>query len=382
MQKRGGKARDLAFRLGGVIESTRFFRIEGSQFSRRVGPKAGQQRSGCSLPFEVNVRDKASFEDQLITKGISMRSFQFNRQSRSRRQRFAEAAMESLEARRLPAFDLTVASVSILTATMLPGGMVELGVTADLVNNGTDPIDLTNGTPGDTSDDVRISFYGSTDGTLDPLDQLLQSNPISQGSPSAPIWSAGFSLGFTTSFSFFHTQEFVAVIAKVDSTDLIAETDETNNTEFAPSGRPTVTVKPNPQPVLRRVYGPVEPQAGIYDSNSIVFSSGVIYAKIVAPEAGDRLKILKNGTGVDKMRVVGINLMLGSQKIGTVLGNKSTDIRIDLEAGVPLITVQRILRNIGFRGNVTTPFTRDITFQAEDGNTNLSNLATKTVRFA
>jgi len=53
----GGKAGDLAFRLGEVIESMRFFRIGGSQFSRRVGPKAGQQRSGCSLPFEVNVRD-------------------------------------------------------------------------------------------------------------------------------------------------------------------------------------------------------------------------------------------------------------------------------------------------------------------------------------
>lgn len=295
---------------------------------------------------------------------------------------------ESLESRQLPTTDLALGPLAILGATLSDNGsgqpIVSMTVSVEIENEGTTPIDLSNGTPDDFSDDVMIAFAPSADAVFDVGDTPFVNQSAALAFPGNMIIAPGTHKTFAVNGSFFQNVPIAGIVGKVDVTNVVAEDDETNNTTVAYTGIPIVTTSPDPQPVLRRKLNAIDPGAGVYDGNSANFSDGRIFVKIDSPQSGDRLRLIANGSGPDRMKVSGINLMLGKKVIGTVLGNKTDNLTIHLDPtqNVGLLTVQRIMRNVGFQGTITTPRTRSIHFQVRDPNSNISDIVSKTVQFA
>jgi hypothetical protein len=97
-------------------------------------------------------------------------------------------------------------------------------------------------------------------------------------------------------------------------------------------------------------------------------------------DAGDFLWISEQGTGSGEIGLSGTDVTYGGEVIGTVSGNGSSELRIDLNASANVESLQALARRIAFENydpSASTD-TRTVQFQVNDGTTS-SNIATKGV---
>jgi len=126
-----------------------------------------------------------------------------------------------------------------------------------------------------------------------------------------------------------------------------------------------------------------ESSYGIANSDSSLASLNGGWLKVnfaASIDAGDFLWISEQGTGAGEIGLSGTDVTYGGTVIGTVSGNGSSELRIDLNASANVVSLQALARRIAFENydpSASTD-TRTVQFQVNDGTTS-SNIATKGV---
>lgn len=281
------------------------------------------------------------------------------------------SALESLEHRRLLTVDLTIGNIEIgffNSLTPGPGDAVTINASifSQKQNLGNTAADLRNGTPTDDSDNVIMQFFISSDNVLDGGDLLVGDHNLgafnaqiaaNSSIESTDLGAASFQPGPNANF----------IIAKIDATNVLAETNENNNVKAIDIRNVVLNVTGSGGQVTRknRLFS-VNPGMNFVDGNTTNYNTGRITASILAPQTKDALQFIKNGSGSERLKVSGSNLKLGNQVIATVTGNKSTGLEINFTADVDQSVVFRVLRNIGFKTRTDSPATRTINFELQE----------------
>ncbi|MCA9092619.1 MAG: hypothetical protein KDA68_03980 [Planctomycetaceae bacterium] len=300
------------------------------------------------------------------------------------------AACESLETRVLPAVDLIVseASYKITSDPFAGSDQYQLEFDFTIKNLGTTSVDLT-GAPGNLSDNVLVRIYLSQDDILDGSDQNAFSGDFNLGDGGSTVIGQNQEFDAMVSGPFTANQGFRYLIIKVDSTNKVSESNESNNAFAVDAQKPelhgqTTDIFFNP-----KGKGALNNTLFVRDLNTINFQGGNFGVTVTGAQQKDKFLFLKSGTGPDRIRKAGNKIKMGSQTIGTVTQVLPTQDngfqmtwRVDFTGEVNRDALSRIMRSVGFRPSVNATGSRGLQFQVKDNLENLSNVSSRTMHIS
>ncbi|MCA9099123.1 MAG: hypothetical protein KDA36_12085, partial [Planctomycetaceae bacterium] len=289
------------------------------------------------------------------------------------------ATPEQLEIRILPTVDLLLDFVT-------PGfsqnvvrdqfGAVTVNATfaVEIENAGNTAADLTGGTPDIDADNVFIDFFASSDDTLDGGDTFLGNFNIGLFNTSiGPGGSISFTIGDPFTVPIGPNSAFI--IAKVDSTNALAETNETNNLKSVDIRTPTLGITGGGSFLDKKKSLSLDPFIGFLDGDSANYNGGRITVSFVDAQSKEFLQLFRSGKGADKVKLSGTTLKIGNRTVGTVTGNKTADMVIDFTGDLDQFDLQNVLRSIGYKVRSDSPGQRNFTIQLRDPDANDSPIA-------
>jgi hypothetical protein len=261
-----------------------------------------------------------------------------------------------------------------------PAGVitVQSSITLQQKNLGNTAADLTGGTPDNDDDNVFVEYFISSDDILDGADQSV-------GTFNLGLFDASLGPNGTRTATQFGAVRFTPaananfLLVKIDSNNVLAETDENNNVEALDIRKPFVKTTGNGESTSLKKVKSMDPSLGFIDGESTDYNGGQIVAKFIDPQAKEFLQLFKNGKGAEQVRFSGGKLKVGGRIVGTVSGNKSSQITIDFTASIDQVEVQQVLRSIGYKLVSNDPATRNFSFQMTDPDARVSNTAVKKV---
>lgn len=299
--------------------------------------------------------------------------------STRRRSRSLSVVPEQLESRLLLTPDLIIADMDpgfLQEATRESNGDITASLFTKMFrrNIGTTSVQLNGGTPDDPTDDVIVKFFLSADTVLSPADQLVGTVRLTNtfapnGGEDVSQEAGEFTVKSIGNF----------IIAFIDADNIIAESNESNNLFVMDIRTPSVQITGGGNNASTKRVATVDPAIGFLDGNNADYNGGKVEAKMLDAQAGEFLQITRNGRGDDKLKLSRNELKIGRRVIGTVTGNKTSDLTINFNGDADQVDVQRALRSIGFKVLTDTLPERNFSFQMTDPNGNVSNLATKDV---
>lgn len=291
-------------------------------------------------------------------------------------------ASEALESRCLLTVDLTIGTYvpSFQDADRDEAGVVAVrgSIMLEQRNLGNTSADLTGGTPADETDNVVIQYFVSSDATLDGGDILV--GEFNSGSFNTSISAGGSRTSTQISvINFTPGPSANFLLAKIDGTNVLAETDETNNVAVLDIRTPTILTTGNGSTVRVKKVTSLDPSLGFLDGESANYNGGQIAATFTDPQPKEFLQIFKNGRGSQLLKVSKNQLKIGGRVVGTVTGNKTSSLTVDFTADIDQFDVQRVLRSIGIKVLSDSPGERNFTFSIKDPDNRQSNVASKVV---
>jgi ELWxxDGT repeat protein len=114
----------------------------------------------------------------------------------------------------------------------------------------------------------------------------------------------------------------------------------------------------------------VAPSATLTDADSAAFKGGLLSAAIAAgAKAGDHLAVKNSGTAAGQIGVSGTNVTFGGKLIGTLSGQGSTTLAVQLNANATVAAVQALVRSLVFSTDGDNPATnnRSVNVAVADG---------------
>lgn len=271
--------------------------------------------------------------------------------ARRRRSAGCLSQIDGLESRLMPAADLKLISVIANLKDSINGNYV-VNMQTEFKNQGNTAVNLT-GMANNPADDVTIRVFGSKDAVLDANDPVVFANLTifnDNGNAGNQI-GANSSFFFSTSAPTTGSADYKYLIFKIDPKNVVAETNETNNTFAVDMRKPeiasmktTLTVQPGQQIQAA-------PEISVCDLNSTKFLTATV--SLGGAQLKDRLKVLKSGSGDGALKIVGTKVKLGGEVIGTVAEahvTKETNacyLKFKFsEGGVAREVLNRLLRNV------------------------------------
>lgn len=308
----------------------------------------------------------------------------FQTLSRRRAREIRSFAPELLELRVLPTvdlvFDILAPGITQNAVRDPSSGDVSTDATffVKIDNAGNSTADLTNGTPDNDADNVFIHFFVSSDAILDGGDTFV--GEFNMGLFNTSLNANGstqFNIGDPMSIPISSNSNFI--IGVVDATDVLAETNEINNVKFFDIRTPTLGITGAGNFTDKKKAKSIDPLLGFLDGDSANYNGGRIVASYVDAQTKEFLQVFRSGKGADKVKLSGTTLKVGNRVVGTVSGNKTSDLTIDFNGNLDQFDVQNILRSIGFRVRSDSPAERNFTFQLSDPDNHDSPVADKEV---
>ncbi len=167
----------------------------------------------------------------------------------------------------------------------------------------------------------------------------------------------------------FETQARYAVRIRATDTGGLS-TEQTFNIEVTDNeDPPDVTLSSSAGSLASGHRGPVDPGISVLDQDSTNLNRNriVITIQPSSLQAGDRLRLIPDGTRTDRLHVSQGRLLLGNAQLGTITGGREGQpLVIFLTSDIDATRVQRVLRQVGLRTRKSAAGTRLIQYQIFD----------------
>lgn len=272
------------------------------------------------------------------------------------------AGFESLEGRILPAADLIVSFIEYpsITGSLSVANQYTFKSAVTIKNVGDTTADLS-GTPFNLNDNVRVKAVFSSDNAYDPSDDgKLAGTAVISGELADSVTitlapNAERIVNMTGTFQAGVGKDFFICI--VDSTNVIAESSESNNSSpfnlnysfYSPhikrlNDSQGMSVLPGKTTVLL-------PGATVVDVNTTEFELSILEVKMT-PVAGRKdIYAFQNTTlNGEALKRKGGFIRLGDKTVASIAGGKKqTTLRIIFEQGADTPVINQILQNLTFK---------------------------------
>lgn len=290
----------------------------------------------------------------------------------SRRRADGLARFTQLEDRILLAADLVIVGIqSQFSASTTVANQYAAVFQVTLKNQGTTAADLT-GQHFNLSDNVQIKAVFTNAGF-----DYVDSNPVLAGGkvsgPDADSVSISLAPGaertVSISGNFFGDPAFNAFRLKVDTTNVVAESDESNNINgnvFSTYGplvnlfRSTFVLAPGKSAVIA-------PSGSAIDFNSPLLGGSVLQVSISNAKPRDTLDFLKTTVNGDPLVRKGSLLKLGNVPVATVSGGKGGEpLTFSFLAAADSSVIANTLQHVTFKSKKSQPGNRIVNFKFTD----------------
>lgn len=281
----------------------------------------------------------------------------------------------ALESRVLPAVDLVLgSSVFQLHPTNVPN-QYAMDFTFFIANNGTTTANLT-GTLHDESDNVRLRVVMSGDDVYGNGDDVQIGEPeFINKTDISTITLVGN--GATTSLHMTGTltanPNFHFILWKIDSTNVIAESDETNNvfTPAIPVAQAFNAILFSPATGF--IAGTTQnliPTASFKAVDETNYTNAILTMSLDEAKPGDQLNLGDTSYNGQSLQRAGKNVKLGDTVVGTVSGGKHNQpLSVQFNAGADNLLVTKVMESLTFKSKKSQPGERrlDLTIDMQSG---------------
>ncbi|MCA9093504.1 MAG: hypothetical protein KDA68_08470 [Planctomycetaceae bacterium] len=296
-------------------------------------------------------------------------------------------AVEGLESRFLLTADLTLTGFSydFLPPPTQPNVYIShLSITVK--NLGTTTVSLT-GNHFDLSDNVVIETAFSIDNVLGNIDDFATGSLKISGPDSDNV---SISLAPNAEQTFLVTGEVPAdpnmqvnyFIAKVDTTGVIAETDEGNNTIPLPrsGGWPPALAGASSRQIGAGGPQVIDPNVHMYALQKLDFDSTSLSVVNQFQARGDVLSIQRATVNGQVLKRSGNKIKFGNEVIGTVSGGKKTEpLEMSFNQNSDSLVINHVLMNVTLKSRKSQTGLRKIRFVFSDGSTSSDHFINLTV---
>jgi hypothetical protein len=294
-----------------------------------------------------------------------------------RRSMRTSKGIEALESRLLLTADLTVTSFSydFLPSATQPN-VYHSNLSVTIKNLGTTTVSLT-GNNFDVSDNVNIETGFSVDNVLGNIDDIYTGYVVISGPESDNV---NISLAPNEQKTFFVTGQVTAyvgfpanyLIARVDASGAITETDETNNSmplSFGGIFPPSFAGGSNTQ-IPAGVPELVSPTLHFFALTTTDFDGARLNVTNSTSSRGDRLSFRSATVNSELLKRSGKKIKLGDTVVGSIQGGKKDDpLAMTFNENSNNLVINTVVKNVTLRAKPSKTGPRQLTYNLIVANT-------------
>jgi hypothetical protein len=290
-----------------------------------------------------------------------------------RRFRSATNATERLEDRTLMAADLSITTGSFLISPPNDPSTstLTLNFTVTVKNNGDQNADLT-GLANTLNDNVILRLFASTNSTFDQnVDTQLGEFKIGEDGNTTVVLGPNQTtqVEFTAEVTANPQNKFLLI--QLDSTNLIAESNENNNIAAFDTKNPFIGTSPIPRTIKSKKTIAMDGFALALDLDNTELGGSQWQITQSNFQTGDVLSIKPTKLAAGKLKRVGDNLLVGKTTVGTFTGGlNGSSVTIAFGQTADRALVNGVIRALSFQSAKGAVGTRNfnLKFIDPDGN--------------